>query len=655
MPAEKSKVQHLAEAVAQANRAYFDGVPTMTDEAYDALRAELRKADPAHPLLAVVGAPVPATALQKARHTIPMGSLANAFDKAGIAAFFKRTSKLMMAAGYEPLTHVTLQPKMDGFSVELVYSAGRLVRAITRGDGAEGEDVTHNLSRAKGVPRALPQAVDLFVRGEVVLHRDEFKQHFPEFANPRNAAAGTARRLDGDRAEWLRFYPFDAVLADGSAPAKTEGKLVALLEEWGFQPVECEMLTAETTDELCVAVWAAWDAMKGRRDSLAFDIDGYVCKVSSIAKSRACGVTDSCPRGQVAMKWAGTMTARTTICGLDLSVGRTGAITPVGTLRPVECGGVTITNVSLCNWDEVARLGVGQGAEVIVERAGEVIPKVTAVVGTPDGFAVFTRPTHCPKCQEETYEDGPRQLCVNAECPGRVFRKVLHWVHQLDILHLGEETVDRLMAVDGPVQTIADLYRLTPKQLADACGGGVMGLKVHQSIEKARHVKLHELIGSVGIPGFGHTDAVKLIRGLRLTSLDGFMRATAEAIAGVRGFGDEKADKITRGRDFHSPLIVDLAAVLDVENPSADGQVATGPLAGCTVCITGATELNRDTLKKILCDAGAEWRSSVVNGLTYLVMADPDSGSVKARAAEAKGVKCISEAAALTMAGYDKG
>ncbi len=678
---EKTDAQLLAEEVARANRAYFDGRAVMSDEAYDKLKAELRAADPACPLLSTVGAPVnPGTALKKAKHRLPMGSLSNAFSVEDIAQFFRRTGKLLRAAGFDENLAVTLQPKMDGFSVDLVYEQGRLVQAITRGDGVEGEDITHNIVMAKGVPHVLPRCYDVAVRGEVVIHRDDFMAHFQGDSNPRSSAAGTARRIDRCNAQHLRFYAFDAehflsgrqpyvgnslnrekapsgwagtsVVGVAGPLAKTEAKSLDILTEWGFQTVSRQLIRALTTEDLLAAVIDAWNDMRTKRSELPFDIDGIVCKISSIEKSRSCGVADSCPRGMVAMKWAGSMTAKSTVVGIDHSVGRTGAITPVATIRPTECGGVVISSVSLCNWDEVHRLGVGLGCDVIVERAGEVIPKITSVVRRPDPMVVFPRPQVCPKCDEPTQQDGPRQLCVNQECPGRAFRKVMHWAKQLDILHLGDETVDRLMAVDGPVQTIADLYRLKPAQLAAAAGGHVMGKKIGESIEKSRHLKLHEFLGSIGIAGFGQTDALKLVRGLGLRNFAGFMRASEADIVAVRGFAEEKAAKIIRSRDAHANLLRDLVEVLDIENPPADGEVLTGPLAGKTFCATGASEINRDTLRKILCDAGAEWKTSVVNGLDYLIMADPSSTSIKAEAARKKGVTCISEATALDMAGY---
>ncbi len=658
----------LAHEMANANRAYYDGVPVMTDDEFDTCKDMLRAMDPAHPLLQTVGAPVnPTSALQKAKHLIPMGSLDNAFDEKAIGLFLQRVDKGLVDAGAAPAPVFVLQPKMDGFSIDLCYEKGQLVLALTRGDGIEGEDVTHNMLRAKGVPRSLAERIDLSVRGEVVIHRDDFAAHFPGDSNTRSSAAGTARRLDGEKAQHLQFYAFSAVNHDGTSPATTEQKLIARLKLLGFRTAPSELVGAATPAELSEVVLALWQRWDTERRALPYECDGVVLKVSNIGKSLALGTSGGCPRGQLAMKWRGSMTATAQVVGLENSVGRTGAITPVAIFRSVECGGVNISRASLANWDEVARLGVGQGATVTVERAGEVIPKVTKVLKAGE-YGVFQRPEKCPACMEPTTADGPRQMCRNPECSGQTFRKVYHWVQQRAIMHLGEAAVDALVFLSGPVQRAADLYTVDPSDLHKACGGAIMGRKVAASLEASRDVKLHELLGSIGVPGLGTTDALKLCRGLNLKAVsehrdpsgtggryvftpDGYPKFSPDDIATIPGFAAEKAEKVHRGLFAWSTDIIALAKHLRVTPPPAPGK-GTGPLAGKKFCITGPTTINREALKKILMDAGGEWHSSVVRGLDYLVMAEADSQSTKAREAAKKGVTTISEAAILDLAGF---
>lgn len=657
---------NLALELAAANRAYYDGGQPMPDAYYDQLKEMLRAADPTHPLLREVGAPVnPKSALKKVRHRIPMGSLDNAFEEVDIRQFLKRVDKLLAEAQRSSCTALVVQPKMDGFSIDLCYEAGVLAQAITRGDGVEGEDVTHNMMKARGVPLTLSERVDMSVRGEVVIHRKAFAKHFAGEANTRSSAAGTARRLDGARAQHLQFYAFSAVNHDGSAPAKTEQKLVERLNALGLRTAPSELISSDDSDDLAAQLLALWQLWSVKRADMPFDCDGAVAKVSNVAKSTACGTNEStgCPRGMLAMKWRGSMVATAKVVGVENSIGRTGAITPVAILDPVECGGVKISRVSLANWDEVARLGVGHGAFVLVERAGEVIPKVTKVL-TP-GAAVFQRPNNCPSCDHVTVADGPRQLCLWPDCPGKAFRKVYHWVTQRAIMHLGEAAVDALMALDGPVQRAADLYTVDEKALTAACGGAVMARKVAASLEASRDITLPDLLGSIGVPGLGTTDALKLCRGLGLRAVsdvqspngpyvfdrDGIPMFDASQIALVPGFAAEKAAKVHAGLVAWTDDILALSKHMRV-TPPPDAANAKGPLAGQKFCITGPTELPRPVLKKIMADAGGEWHSSVVRGLHLLVMAESDSQSIKAKAARAQGVRTISEREALDLAGY---
>lgn len=646
----------LAARIAASNRAYYDGAQPLDDSLYDALKAELRRRDPSHPLLAQVGAPVnPKSALAKAKHRIPMGSLENATSTEDIGRYVRRVVKLLEEAGGGFPKVFTVEPKLDGFSIDLRYEGGVLVQAITRGDGVVGEDVTHNLMRANGVPRVIAENLNLSVRGETVVHRDDFARHFAGDANPRSSAAGTARRLDGLRAEHLQFYAFNAVLDDGTPLAKTEQKSLDALRHLGFRVVESRLVGGETADDLIVALTEAWEEYKILRVKMPYDIDGLVAKVANLAKSALCGESQGCPRAMVAMKWAGSMVAQTTVVGLFNSVGRTGAITPVAVVREVECGGVRINRVSLANWDEVMRLGVGMGAEVTVERAGEVIPKVTKVTKPP--VAVFERPARCPECDQPTKVDGPRQLCTNPSCQGQAFRKVYHWVQKRAIMHLGEECVDALMAVDGPVKRAADLYTVTMPDLVRACGGAVMARKVAASLEASRDCALHDLIGCVGVPGLGSTDALKVCRTLKLQTihdlftLDGRLMFAETDLLRVPSFAEEKAAKAWNGLRLWAADLLALEQHLRVSAPPAAG-AGTGPMAGKKFCITGATEMDREHLKRVLCAAGGEWHSSVVNGLDYLVMADPNSASTKAEAARKKGIRCVSEKEVLDLAGY---
>lgn len=663
----------LATQLSDARRAYYAGESIMSDEAYDDLEAQLKAQDPANPLLKTVGAPV-ANTLTKVTHAARMGSLDNAFSEDDIRTWFDRVHKLSLETGIAPPTMFVAQPKLDGLSVSLTYRDGVLVRAATRGDGNEGEDVTANMFRAQQVPHTLPFAVSIEVRGEVLLHKDEWAANFVGDANPRNSAAGTTRRSDGAKANWLRFYAFkveppangwaEDVLTTAGIPdgkgISTERRALNLASILGFTPARCDAIKNVDT------MIAAWETMRSGRNDLPYEIDGWVVKVDNIAKAEGLGWSDTCPRGAIACKWKGGMVAETEVIGIVNSVGHIGAITPVMIVKPVHCGGVSIERVSLMNWDEVGRIEgasilatglssktLGVGARVKIERSGDVIPRCLAVLeACPTGHH-FTRPEECPSCGAEAFHEGPRQMCKNPVCPAQTARKVTNWVKGRGILHLGDSTVDKLMAINGPVATIADLYRLDRDKLKDACGGYVMSDKVLAQLEKSRDCTAAQVLGNIGIGGVGESESDKVCMALGITTCLGLLSLSdAPTMTGIAGIGPSRAQAIAKGVATYRTLIEDLDTLLRVAAPTVAAPTAGSVVAGKTFCITGATNLSRAGLIKVMTDAGAIWKGSVVKGLDILIVADPSSGSTKLREASAKGVQLVAEVDALKWAGY---
>jgi DNA ligase (NAD+) len=635
----------LAAQLARARADYYAGKPTLSDEAYDALEAALKKSDPDNPLLKTVGAPASNT-LKKVAHATFMGSLSNAFDEADIASWLARIIK---ARGKLPKTF-TVTPKMDGLSIQASYRKGVLVHALTRGDGKEGEDVTANVLRGRGLPRTLPVPVDVDVRGECMILKKRFESVFKPLgdSNPRNSAAGTVRRSDGIRSEHLRFYAFDAnTVVDGALSGLSHHEWLGKLDDWGFNVVQYDIVTVNDLAAAQADLTAAWRAFGEKRANLPYDVDGCVLRASNRAAFDSCGWTDTCPKGAIAAKWRGGMVAQTKVRALHNSVGHTGTITPVLIVDPVACGGVTVSKASLMNWDEIGRIGgvLGIDAVVQIERAGDVIPRATAVL--VDAPVAFKRPEECPSCGAESYEDGPRQVCRNVNCPAQTFRKVLNWVRGLNIMYLGETTLDKLMALNGPVGTIADLYRLSRPALA-AASGDAMAEKILKEIEKSKTITVPKIIGNLGIPGIGETEAEKVWGDLKtVPTVDDLL------MVDLSGLGPVKGRKLQEGLKTYTDLLRDLWNLLSVEVVTKKAFTGKGTsLTGKTVALTGASELPRNTLIQIITDAGGIYKTSVVNGLDYLAMADPSSGSTKARAAAAKGVACISEAQLLKMAGH---
>lgn len=650
----------LAIQLAQARVLYYRGRPSMDDATYDALEAKLKKIDPNNPLLKTVGA-APDPLLKKVKHRTPMGSLDNAFEAPDIESWVLRVQRATSGR----VNWGVYQPKMDGLSVNLRYDRGVLVNAATRGDGSEGEDVTANVLRMRGIPRALPLPIDLDVRHEAMITDRVFDAHFKAlgFSNARNAAAGTIRNKDTALVEHMRLYAFSADLynntdAEVNSLFTTEEKTIATLISWGFNTV-----TTERVEFTTPAITAAWERALENRANLPFGVDGLVVKVNSRRLAEECGMSATCPVGAKALKWRGQMVASTEIVGVEHSVGHTGTITPVAILKPVNCGGVMIARVSLMNWDEVARIeeasventGVmagtlGNGAVVRIERAGDVIPRVIAVEKACPPKLAFKRPATCPCCSTATIVDGPRQRCPNPDCPKQTFRKVLNWVKGRDILFLGESTLDALMNPTAPyIDNIGDLYRLTSAKIAAACGSKPVADKIVAQIEQSRDCSIAQLLGNIGIPGIGESEAEKVVTSLRANCITDVTGASEDDF--IAAIGDVKGKKLARGIAYYHDLIKDLGNTLRiVARQSKMVGAGTAGWRGKTFCITGATSVPRAQLIKMIEGAGGTWKGTVVNGLDYLITADPDSGSKKNKDAQAKNVIVISEVRAVKMA-----
>lgn len=634
-------IESVASQLRAMSVAYYRGQPIASDEEFDALRAKLKKYAPDHAVLKEIGAP-PCNTLKKVKHRVMCGSLDNTFDEEGIRAWLDK----MVKAGAKS---VVVEPKMDGLTMSLTYQDGTLIRAATRGDGAEGEDVTGNALRMPSIPYYLTSMFSGEVRGECVVTIKKFNKYFKPRgdANPRNSAAGTLRRTDGELANKLTFIAFDIIPEDAEDAPTSEMWAIDALDKLGFVIPEVTHWNLAHYDTI-LGSWS--DAGKAKESpDRQFDMDGIVLKVNDRKVAAKMGVIDGCPRAALACKWKGSMVAETEVIGIENQVGRTGRITPVVIVKPVTCGGVTVSKANLMNWDEVGRLpGVGVGAKVRMERCGDVIPRCVAVLSPSK--QPFTRPDSCPSCGAETHANGPFQLCVNPACPAQSFRTVMNWVKGRNILHLGESTVDALMSLDGPVAEIDDLYKLTVDDIAKATGSFATARKILESLEKSKTCTAAQFIGNLGIPGIGESEAQKALDGggvvisryMDKNLLEVYDDKATDAI------GPERGMKLWRGLEKRDELINRLLKHMEITAPKKGK--TDGAWAGKTYCITGAGELPRESVKDILNKAGGIWKSSVVNGLDYLIC--NEEGTTKAKAASAKGITVITEQQALDMAGY---
>ncbi|HLH78247.1 MAG TPA: NAD-dependent DNA ligase LigA [Candidatus Binataceae bacterium] len=655
-----TRAEALREQIRHHNyRYYVLDDPEVSDAEYDALMRELQTLEAAHPELATPDSPtqrvgaMPSEKFAVVVHRKPMLSLANAMDAEEVREFDRRVKRLLRRE--EELEYVA-EIKLDGLAVELVYEHGRLVSGSTRGDGVNGEEVTANLRTIRSIPLRLhagggtsvPRLLE--VRGEVILPRAAFARlnearvaaGEPPFANPRNAAAGSLRQLDP---KVTAARPLDIFC---HSPGLIEGLRVD--SQWEFlQACKALGLRVNPLSRLCHGIDAVleyWDEITGRREDLPYDADGVVAKVNSFALQEQLGEVSRSPRWAVAYKFKAQQ-ARTLLNGIEVSVGRSGVLTPVAQLEPVALGGVTISSASLHNMDEIERKDIRVGDTVIVERAGDVIPYIVGVAQRAHPRApLFKMPRHCPVCGSTIVHE-PEEVayvCVNVNCPARMRESIRYFASKdcLDIEGLGDKLVAQLVE-KGMVRELADIYRLTEGDLA---GLERMGSKSARNlvanIQRSRHTSLERLINALGIRHVGEHTARQLARHFR--DLDKLRHASVEELTAVRDIGPEVARSITEY--FAEPRN---RAALDRLLAAANFELALPPQAPAgsalrdkSIVLTGSlSKWTRAQAQEKIVAAGGHVSNAVSRKTDYLV-AGEGPGSKLGKAREA-GVRIISE------------
>ena len=656
----------LQKELARLEHAYYVlDTPLLPDSEYDRLYRELLEIEAAHPEWVTsesLSQRVGGAALKEfdsVEHVVPMLSLNNAFEDAELIAFDRRCRE-----GLEvKQVNYAGELKFDGLAISLRYENGSLVRAATRGDGASGEDVTANIKTVRAIPlRLLGKNIPavLEIRGEVFMYLEDFQkmnqfaaaQGEKEFANPRNAAAGSLRQLDSKitakRPLSFFAYGLGALEPQSWLPA-THTELLNRYADLGL-PVCSERKVLKSVEEML----AFYHEIEAKRDSLPYDIDGIVYKVNSIAEQNALGFVSRAPRFALAHKFP-AQEALTTVLGIDVQVGRTGAITPVARLAPVEVGGVTVTNATLHNEDEVKRKDVRIGDTVTVRRAGDVIPEVVSVIKErrPKGAAEFVMPTRCPVCDSHIERLADEAV---ARCSGGLFcgaqrkQALIHFAHRraLDIEGLGEKIVDQLVD-QNLVRTPADLYRLGFSAIANLERMGDKSAdNLIQAINQSRNTTLARFIFALGIRHVGETTAKDLAN--HYQSMHALMDAGLEDLLTVKDVGPVVADSIVSFmEEAHNREVIEqlLASGMQL---SVEKKVISAAVAGKTFVLTGTfPSLSRDQAKDLLEKAGAKVAGSVSKKTDYVV-AGTDAGS-KLSKAEELGITVIDEQKLLMLLG----
>ena len=637
---------------------YVNDDPEISDAQFDKLMNQLKKLEAENPKLATPDSPtqrvggVAREGFQQVRHKTPMVSLDNAFSFDELANFDRRVREL---TGREKVEYVT-EHKFDGLSMSLIYEKGALVRAVTRGDGTTGEDVSPNVRTIRSIPLWIDAAqlkkagipASFEVRGEAIMTRAAFEAMNEQqnakgekrYANPRNAAAGSVRVLDSSitASRRLGFFAY-YLLADGRIPKKRHSEILEALDELRFK-VSADWALCHGITEVEDYI-TKWDT---KREKLGYEIDGIVVKVNEVGLQNELGFTSKAPRWAIAYKYQAHQET-TLLKQIEVSVGRTGVLTPFAVFEPVQIGGVTVTKSTLHNMDEVRRLGVHAGDTVLVERAGEVIPHVLKVVKHGKEEKEFKMPEKCPVCGMKVHhtEGEVAYRCVNVSCPARKRESLLHFAgrHAMNIDGLGEKIVDQLLE-KNEVKDFADLYKLDLKTLENL---DRMGEKSAQNlideIAGSKKATLARLIYAIGMPFVGERTAQLLAE--HFGSMAKLAEASLEELMEVPEVGPKVAEGV---REFFSEsanrkLIEHLRAV-GVNMKEERQAPVSARFAGMTFVFTGTlAKRSREEAEALVVSHGGKPANSVSKKTTYVVVGE-DAGS-KLDKAKALGVTILTE------------
>lgn len=627
---------------AWAKAYYVDDAPLATDEEYDKLYHDALAYELSHPESVAENSPTKRVGgivreeFSKAKHIKRMWSMEDVFSITEVEEWLGRIRKNVGGCAY------FCEPKFDGASLNLLYEEGKLIRAITRGDGVVGEEVTDNVCTIKSVPLTIEYQGQIEIRGEVVIRKDDFESINAErlsngeaiFANPRNAAAGSLRQLDSTITAKRRlvFYPWG--LGENSLEQTLLSQKMTVIHGWGFQkpPYTQECRTLEGID-------AFYQMLIAKRDEIPMMMDGMVLKVDEITTQEELGYTVKYPKWMCAYKFP-AIEKVTTINAITLQVGRTGVVTPVAEIEPVNIEGAMVARATLHNFDEIERKGIRIGDKVIIIRSGDVIPKIIKVLeerrtGTEQPVL---RPTHCPTCGCELLDEGILIKCQNLDCPDRVINAIIHFAKKgcMNIEGLGSKIVEQLVN-EKIITTILDLYFITPEALATLEGFKTKKIdNLLNAIHATIGTPLHRLINAMGIEHIGEVASFALATEFGL----GITEVTREQITAIDGIGEEMANSLLEfmrvNRDFVGRLFKTIQPTVAQKIHAQDN-----PFKDKTVVLTGTMHVSRGEVKERLESLGAKVSGSVSKKTDFLIYGE-DAGS-KYDKAVSLGVALLSE------------
>jgi DNA ligase (NAD+) len=632
-----ARISELESLILKARNDYYNGEPTVQDEQFDAWVDELSELKEGSEAVVSVGAPVSASSgWKKAKHGFVMGSLDKVNTVDELTFWLLDAVKRGLASQGQSLF---MTEKLDGISIHLRYVKGAFSQAITRGDGTEGEDISQNVSKMKGVIGRLSDNFTGSIRGEIVLTKEDHKNYFSSYANLRNAASGISKRYDGVGCEHLTVIVYEVV---GGQDFQTEADQWDWLLDQGFSVPNSYLTAMSAGVKTPQDIWV--DYQQTKRLELNYDIDGLVVRINDLPTQQAMGSRDGRPRGAVAFKFA-PVTRETIIQKIEWQVGGSGRLTPVATFKPVQLLGATVVNASLYNYKYIKDLGVGIGSKVLVARANDVIPRVVSVVGRAGEPSIA--PVRCPVCETPLVVFGEYHICPNQfSCPAQVVGRIKRYISELSMKEVGDTLVERLVEA-GLVKTPSDLYALTVEKISVL---DRMGLKSAQtvlsSIQGKKELELDQLLGALSIPGIGST-TVRMVMNAGIDTWEKMQASKALDFEKISGLGEVKALALFNWIQDYGVTTIPQMITSGVTIKAK----FVGKFTGSSFCFTGTMKNKRSHLESLVKSGGGEVKPSVVKGLSYLVLADASSTSAKAVAARKNGTKCISEEDFLGLVG----
>ncbi|HEX6272009.1 MAG TPA: NAD-dependent DNA ligase LigA [Polyangiaceae bacterium] len=661
MATRNPKARHaelVTEIAAHDYRYHVLDDPVISDADYDALYAELRALEAAHPELGHADSPTqrvgnaPRGQLKTVPHVAPMMSLDNTYNESDLAEFLRRV-RTGLREGAE--VAFCVEPKLDGASVEVLYRDGRLAGGSTRGDGSTGEDITPNLRTIRSLPLTIDYEGPLTLRAEIVIYRRDLAKINEErvaqgeapFANPRNAASGSLRMLDPRVVARRGLRAFVWQVLEGPAIAPSHSAALERVAELGL-PTHRKHCVSKSQAEILEAV----HRLDAERRDYPYETDGAVVKVNDFSQQAILGATAKFPRWAIAYKF-GAERATTKVLGIDVGVGRTGTLTPVALLEPVELAGTVVSRASLHNEQIVGQLDIRVGDQVVIEKAGEIIPQVVSVQHTArsGNETPFSMPEACPSCGAKV-ERTPGEVavrCPNPLCPDQVKGSIFHFTRRfaMDIDHLGESLIEQLVRT-GLVKDVSGLYELdAPKLEALERMGKKSAENVIQSIAASKERTLDRLLTGLGIEHVGQVAARQLAEAVG--SLDVLLswkeEEVPERLAGVSGFGPKMVESVRAflANPVERALLEKLRAH-GVSRPQPKHEVVSdGPLSGLSFCVTGVLTRRREDVHADIRKAGGDVHDKVKKGTSYLVAGDK-VGKAKLDGAKKFGAQVIDEA-----------